>query len=112
MLHGGSIVAMAPVVSFPIACRLSVLLPAAGRKSIINHSTRAWNEVCRMLVSINGQWQEVSATSVSELLATLKLEPRRVAVERNRQIVPRARYEQTALEENDQFEIVTLVGGG
>ena len=41
-----------------------------------------------------------------------ELTGRRVAVERNRDIVPRDRYDQTLLADGDQLEIVSLVGGG
>ena len=46
------------------------------------------------------------------LLAELKLEPRYLAVERNRVLVPRRQHASCTLEEGDQLEIVTLVGGG
>ena len=66
-----------------------------------------------MRVLINGQWQDHDGDlSVAALLERLALEPRRVAVELNKQILPRARYGQTALRDNDALEIVTLVGGG
>lgn len=66
-----------------------------------------------MRVLINGQWQDHSQdTSVAALLERLSLAPRRVAVELNKQILPRARYGQTRLADNDELEIVTLVGGG
>jgi len=42
----------------------------------------------------------------------LSLEPRRVAVERNKQLIPRSQHDQTLLADQDQLEIVTLVGGG
>jgi len=66
-----------------------------------------------MRMRINGQWEEVpDAPSVAELLTLRSLPPQRVAVELNRQILPRARYGETRLSENDALEIVTLVGGG
>jgi len=66
-----------------------------------------------MRMRINGQWEEVpDAPSVAELLILRSLPPQRVAVELNRQILPRARYGETRLSENDALEIVTLVGGG
>ncbi len=65
-----------------------------------------------MRVCINGQWQDRTESTVAELLSALRFEPRRCAVERNRRIVPRARHAETGLEENDELEIVTLVGGG
>ena len=66
-----------------------------------------------MRVQINGEWQELpDAMSVAALLEARSLQPRRVAVELNRQILPRARYGETVLRDNDALEIVTLVGGG
>ena len=66
-----------------------------------------------MRIQINGDWQELpEALTVAELLEERSLPPRRVAVELNRQIVPRTRYAETQLHDNDAIEIVTLVGGG
>ena len=66
-----------------------------------------------MKIMINGQLRRFDKTiTIPELLAELALEPRRVAIERNGKIVPRARYDETELAENDQLEIVSLVGGG
>ncbi len=66
-----------------------------------------------MRIMVNGQWQEQGESiSVADLLASLRLEPRRVAVERNRQIVRRADFAGTRLADQDELEIVTLVGGG
>ena len=66
-----------------------------------------------MRICINGQWQDdCESSTVAALLETLKLEPRRVAVERNKLLVPRAQFGQTNLADNDVLEIVTLVGGG
>jgi thiazole synthase len=50
--------------------------------------------------------------SVADLLQQLRLDPRRVAVEVNRDVVPRARHAEHALANGDAVEIVTLVGGG
>ena len=66
-----------------------------------------------MRVQVNGQWQELpEQTTVADLLESLSLPARRVAVEMNREILPRAQYAETRLGENDALEIVTLVGGG
>ncbi len=51
-------------------------------------------------------------TTVARLLEQLRLDPRRVAVEVNRELVPRARHAQHTLRPGDVVEIVTLVGGG
>ena len=66
-----------------------------------------------MRIIVNGQSRDVpDGLSVASLLETMDLEPRRVAVERNKQLVPRAQHGETALCESDELEIVTLVGGG
>jgi len=64
-------------------------------------------------VVINGQPRSVEeGTTVSVLLAELGFGDRRVAVERNREIVPRAQHATTALVAGDHLELVTFVGGG
>lgn len=66
-----------------------------------------------MRIRVNGQWAEHDERIVvAELLDRLELDPMRVAVERNKQIVRRATFGETQLFENDEIEIVTLVGGG
>ena len=66
-----------------------------------------------MRIQVNGQWQEhAAALSVAELLGALAMDDRRVAVELNLRILPRANYRQTVLGDQDRLEIVTLVGGG
>jgi len=66
-----------------------------------------------MRVQINGRWEDVEdALTVAKLLEVRDLPARRVAVELNRQLVPRAMHAKTRLADNDSLEIVTLVGGG
>ena len=66
-----------------------------------------------MQVQINGEAREIPAgLNVSVLLAHLKLSPERVAIERNLEILPRARWEVTLVQPGDRFEIVHFVGGG
>lgn len=66
-----------------------------------------------MQIRVNGELREVSAgTTIARLLAELQMQPRYLAVERNFQLVPRVRHGECLLEEGDQLEIVTLVGGG
>jgi thiamine biosynthesis protein ThiS len=50
--------------------------------------------------------------SLIGLLATLGLDARKVAVERNEEIVPRSRYSETWLASGDSLEIVHFIGGG
>jgi thiamine biosynthesis protein ThiS len=64
-------------------------------------------------ITVNGETLTVAAgTSVAELLERLGVATPRVAVERNRDIVPKASYRETELAEGDVFEVVELVGGG
>lgn len=64
-------------------------------------------------VVINGQPRQIEeGTTVSVLLDQLGLGERRVAVERNREIVPRAQHASTILASGDHLELVTFVGGG
>lgn len=66
-----------------------------------------------MQIELNGQPREVvPGTSVAALVAELELDPRYLAVERNRELVPRADHANVQLAEGDQIEVVTLVGGG
>ncbi len=64
-------------------------------------------------IRVNGEPMRLPAgASVSDLLERLKVATPRVAVERNREILPKAEYRGTALAEGDVFEVVELVGGG
>ncbi len=64
-------------------------------------------------VVINGQPRKIEVgTTVFVLLDQLGLGERRVAVERNREIVPRAEHASTILVAGDRLELVTFVGGG
>ena len=64
-------------------------------------------------VRVNGETRRVaSGTSVAEMIASLGLDPAKVAVERNREIVARSLLGQVLVHDGDQFEIVHFVGGG
>jgi thiamine biosynthesis protein ThiS len=64
-------------------------------------------------IRLNGDPFEIaSPLSISALLADLKIDPRRVAVEYNLDIIKRARYDTTIINEGDEVEIVNFVGGG
>jgi thiamine biosynthesis protein ThiS len=66
-----------------------------------------------MRIRVNGETQEVADNAtVSELLAQLQIRAERVAVERNRLVVRRGTYDDTRLENGDEIEILTFVGGG
>ena len=64
-------------------------------------------------VNVNGAVRHFDPdTDIAVLLERLQLTGRRVAVERNGEIVPRSRFAQTALANGDRLEIVVAVGGG
>jgi thiamine biosynthesis protein ThiS len=64
-------------------------------------------------IVMNGDPREVEpGTTVADLLASLEMQPRYLAVERNFELVPRASHSACVLHDGDQLEIVTLVGGG
>ena len=66
-----------------------------------------------MQIEVNGERREVSAeTTIAQLIEELQLDPRYLAVECNRQLVPRAKHAETGLAQGDRLEVVTLVGGG
>jgi sulfur carrier protein len=65
-----------------------------------------------MNLTINGEDQVSSAETLGALVEGLGMKPDRVAIELNREIVPRDRWPQTALRDGDRLEIVHLVGGG
>jgi thiamine biosynthesis protein ThiS len=64
-------------------------------------------------IRLNGDPYELPAPlSIAALLESLQIEPRRVAVEHNLDIIKRARYDTTIVNEGDEVEIVNFVGGG
>ena len=66
-----------------------------------------------MRVTVNGEARDVpEGATVATLLAAMGATGGRVAVERNREIVPRAEHGTARLAEGDQIEVVQFVGGG
>jgi thiazole synthase len=63
--------------------------------------------------TINGEQRRVPhGTTLAQLIAEVGLDPLRVAVERNVEIVPRSTFGDLIVEDGDAFEIVHFVGGG
>jgi sulfur carrier protein len=66
-----------------------------------------------MNISVNGENRTIEANSnLAQLLEALDLQGKRIAVEVNRDIVPRSEYGSFVLSDNDQVEIVNAIGGG
>jgi thiazole synthase len=66
-----------------------------------------------LTLRINGEPRQLEGpVSLDQLLARLGLDPTRIAVERNSEIVPRSTYSAVALEDGDRLEVVHFIGGG
>jgi thiamine biosynthesis protein ThiS len=66
-----------------------------------------------MKLQINGDEQTFKESlTMAELISELGMKKDRVAVELNREIVPRERWDDTSLSDGDRLEIVHFVGGG
>lgn len=65
-----------------------------------------------MKLVVNGESRELACRTVAELVRELGLEGRPLAVEVNRQVVPKSRHSETQLQEGDRIEVVHFVGGG
>ena len=66
-----------------------------------------------VLINLNGESYEIDqAVSVTDLLVQLKIDPRRVAVEHNLEILKRHTFQNTVVHDGDHVEIVNFVGGG
>lgn len=66
-----------------------------------------------MRLLLNGEERDLTdVVTIADLVASLGLDARKVAVERNLEIAPRSTYADTALADGDRIEIVTFIGGG
>jgi thiazole synthase len=64
-------------------------------------------------VTVNGELRTTATgTTVARLIAEMGIDPTRVAVERNQDVVPRRTWAETPLSDGDRLEIVSFVGGG
>jgi len=63
-------------------------------------------------ILLNGEEREVTASNLTALIGDLGLDGRKVAVEKNLEIVPRSTYPATQINDGDRLEIVHFVGGG
>ncbi|QEA38480.1 sulfur carrier protein ThiS [Pistricoccus aurantiacus] len=66
-----------------------------------------------MQIQLNGDVHRLEGEpTLSQLVASLGLAERRIAIEVNEEIVPRSRHDETRLENGDRVEIVHAIGGG
>ena len=64
------------------------------------------------MVKVNGTELDIAGKTVTEYLATTNYDSKRIAVERNGDIVFKSQYDVIVLEDGDSLEIVSFVGGG
>ena len=64
------------------------------------------------MIKVNGAELDLAGKTVSDYLATTDYDPKRIAVERNGDIVFKSQYDITFLKDGDRLEIVGFVGGG
>lgn len=64
------------------------------------------------MVKINGEEVDAAGKTILDYLATTTYDLKRIAVERNGNIVPKVQYCETLLEDGDSIEVVSFVGGG
>ena len=64
------------------------------------------------MVKVNGTELDIAGKTLTEYLATTNYDMKRIAVERNGDIVPKAQYGETVLQKGDSLEVVSFVGGG
>ena len=79
----------------------------------MRHSTEFSRIDVLLNLIINGEPRAFAAPlTLAQLVETLSLAGRRIAIEKNGEIVPRSQYADTQLIDNDRLEIVVAVGGG
>ena len=64
------------------------------------------------MVKVNGERLVIAGSTLTEYLLTANYDIKKIAVERNGEIVPKIQYDRTILEDGDSIEIVSFVGGG
>ena len=65
-----------------------------------------------MQIQLNGELQTISFQTLNELVQHLNLEGKRFAIELNEMIVPKHKFANTLIQENDRIEVIQAVGGG
>lgn len=64
------------------------------------------------MVRVNGREMDIAGKTIEEYLVMSAYDRRRVAIECNDEIVPKAAYDQVVLKDGDSIEVVSFVGGG
>ena len=64
------------------------------------------------MVKLNGEYADIAGKNIAEIIEKEGYNAARLAVELNGSIVPKAKYAETVIKENDVIEVVRFVGGG
>ena len=64
------------------------------------------------MVKVNAELLDLAGKTISEYLTTTEYDPKRIAVERNGEIVFKSQYDDVVLQDEDSIEVVSFVGGG
>ena len=64
------------------------------------------------MVKVNGKELDLAGRTIAEYLLTTDYDAKRIAVERNGEIVFKSKYAETILNDGDSIEVVSFVGGG
>ncbi len=64
------------------------------------------------MVKVNGEQLDIVGKTLADYLTATNYDAKRIAVEKNGEIVPKAAYETTVLADGDCLEVVSFVGGG
>ncbi|MDX8389739.1 MAG: sulfur carrier protein ThiS [Mariprofundaceae bacterium] len=65
-----------------------------------------------MNILLNGRAHTTAALTIADLIVELALETRMIAIECNLEVIAKSRYRERNIQENDQIEIVHMIGGG
>ena len=106
-----------PVVSWqhetrPDLDNANVGILCASRETFKSEVSRIFIAGGANMVKVNGAELNIAGKTVAEYLASTNYDPGRIAVERNGDIVFKSQYGETVLEDGDNLEVVSFVGGG
>ena len=81
---------------------------------VVDFGLRSRHNGLMLSITVNGRPRTLSlpSSTLADLVRALDIEGKRIAVEKNGEIVPKSRYAATPLESGDRIEIVGAVGGG
>lgn len=65
-----------------------------------------------MNIKINGKLQDSFALTLHELVISKSLNPEKVVIEHNRKLIPRDKWAEVKISDNDNIELISFVGGG